>query len=244
MITPSILGLITARGGSKGIPGKNIKLLLSKPLIAYTIESAKASGVFDRIIISTDDPEIAKTARDYGAEVPFTRPAELSEDTTPHLPVVAHALTWLAENEGYSPEYVMILQPTSPTRQAFHIRDAAELITQGSKADSVISVAPIPKAYNSKKTMRLEGEYIRLLNGTPLYQRAARRQDTLEEYFSAGLIYLFKTSLVLTDVNPNFYGENTLPYVVDEKYLVDIDEPNDWILAEEKMKALNTKNLI
>src|SRR3989344_694173 len=108
------LGVITARGGSKGIPGKNIKPMLGKPLIAYTIEAALASQVFDRLIISTDDPEIARVAKEHGCEAPFMRPPELAEDKTPHLPVMRHAVEWLKDNEGYSPDYAMILQPTSP----------------------------------------------------------------------------------------------------------------------------------
>src|SRR3989338_3168404 len=108
-----ILGVITARGGSKGIPGKNIKSLLGKPLIAYTIEAAKKSGVFDpavggasRLILSTDDPEIAEVAKKYGCEVPFLRPKELARDETPHLLVLQHAVQWLKENENYKPDYV------------------------------------------------------------------------------------------------------------------------------------------
>src|SRR3989344_5697715 len=106
MAGKKILGIITARGGSKGIAGKNVKPLLGKPLIAYTIEAAKKSGVFDRLILSTDDEEIARVAREYGCEVPFMRPSELAQDTTPHLPVVQHAVEWLREHEKYSPDYL------------------------------------------------------------------------------------------------------------------------------------------
>src|SRR3989344_1993183 len=120
----TILGIITARGGSKGIPRKNIKDLCGKPLIAYTIEAAKDSGVFSRLIISTDDQEIADVAKQYGAELPFMRPAELAQDATPHVPVLQHAVSWLRDNEHFFPDYVMILQPTSPMRQDFHIKEA------------------------------------------------------------------------------------------------------------------------
>ncbi|MEK7090871.1 MAG: acylneuraminate cytidylyltransferase family protein [Patescibacteria group bacterium] len=126
-MNPKILGIITARGGSKGIPGKNIKLLSGKPLVVYTIEAAKKSASLDRIILTTDDEAIAKVAKQNGCEVPFMRPAELAKDDTPTMPVVQHALKWLAENENYGPDAVMILQPTSPLRQDFHIKEAVEL---------------------------------------------------------------------------------------------------------------------
>ena len=133
---PKILGVITARGGSKGIPGKNIKLLCGKPLIAYTIEAAKKSGALDRLILSTDDPTIAQVAKSFGCEVPFMRPPELAKDHVSHLPVMQHAVQWLSNKEGYKPEYVMILQPTSPLRQPFHIKETVDLILE-TDADSV-----------------------------------------------------------------------------------------------------------
>ena len=115
-----ILGVVTARAGSKGIPGKNTRLLAGRPLIEYTIDAARAAGVFDRLILSTDDAQAAAIARDRGCEVPFMRPADLSADDTPHLPVMQHALTWLRDRDGYSPDWVMILLPTSPLRQPVH----------------------------------------------------------------------------------------------------------------------------
>jgi CMP-N,N'-diacetyllegionaminic acid synthase len=239
-----VLGLITARGGSKGIPGKNIKPLLGKPLIAYTIDAAKDAGVFDRVILSTDDEEIAAVARAHGSDVPFMRPAALADDKAAHLPVVQHALAWLKENEGYTPDAVMLLQPTSPARQAFHIREAVELLAAHPDADSVLSVAPVPDSYNSAKTMRKEDEYLRLINGQPIYRRIARRQDLTGEYWSTGLVYLFRTNLLSDPTNPNFYGEKTLPYEIDEKYRVDINEPADWPKAETALTQLATEGIV
>ena len=233
-----ILGVITARGGSKGIPGKNIKPLMGKPLIAYTIEAAKASGAFDRIILSTDDEEIAKVAKEFGCEVPFVRPAELSGDTAGHLGVMQHAVAWLKENEHYEPDAVMILQPTSPLRQAFHIKGACDLM-QEHQPDSVLSVSTVPDDCNSQKTMILQEDgRLVLLNGNPVYKRVARRQDLRVEYRSAGMIFLFKTALLFDKENPNFYGEHTLPYEIEEKYLADIDSPGDFEAAEEAMRKL------
>ena len=114
---PTVLGVVTARAGSKGIPGKNTRRLAGKPLIAYTIESALASGVFDRLILSTDDEEAARIARELGCEVPFMRPAALCADDTPHLPVMQHAVAWMRDEQRYEPDWVMILMPTSPLRQ-------------------------------------------------------------------------------------------------------------------------------
>src|SRR3989338_7938620 len=238
-----ILGVITARGGSKGIPGKNIKPLLGKPLIAYTIEAAKKSGVLDRLILSTDDTQIAEVAKKYGCEVPLMRPKteELAGDKATHLEVMRHAVSWLKEKENYYPDYVMILQPTSPLRQPFHIKEAAELIGK-TDVDSVLSVAEVPENFNSGKTMKIsEGGNLKLLNGNSVYKRVARRQDLQKEYLSVGSIYLFKTDL-LFGTNPNFYGEKTTPYIIDKKYVADINILEDWEEAERALRELRTKN--
>ncbi len=238
-----ILGVITARGGSKGIPGKNIKPLLGKPLIAYTIEAAKASGVVDRLILSTDDPAIAEVARQYGCEVPFMRPAEIADDKASHLPVLQHAIKTLKEKDGYEPDYVLLLQPTSPARQAFHIKEATVLLEK-SGADSVLSVAEIPENYHHKKAMFVnDGGALRLVGSNrPIHERVARRQDLEKNYWSVGSIYLFKTGLLSDPGKPNFYGEKTMPYVIDAKYAVDINVPEDWEAAEEALRELRITN--
>lgn len=238
-----ILGVITARGGSKGIPGKNIKPLLGKPLIAHTIEAAKASGVVDRLILSTDDPAIAEVAKQYGCEVPFMRPAEIADDKSAHLPVLQHAVKALKEKDGYEPDYVLLLQPTSPLRQAFHIKEAAELIKK-SGADSVLSVAEIPENYHHRKAMFTnESGVLRLVGSDrPIHERVARRQDLEKSYWSVGSIYLFKTGLLSDPVKPNFYGEKTMPLPIDARYCVDINVPADWEAAEEALKRLTTKD--
>src|SRR3989344_3893142 len=171
------LGVITARGGSKGIPGKNIKPLLGKPLIAYTIEAAQESGVFDRIILSTDDPAIAEVAKKYGCEVPFIRPKELAEDNAQHLPVMRHAIQWLKEHEGYEPDYTMILFPTCPFRQPEHIREAVDIILK-TGADSVLGVSRVPGHFNPYRSMDkgVDGKLV-LVNGQPVRKRIMRRQD-------------------------------------------------------------------
>ncbi len=233
MNTPKILGIITARGGSKGVPGKNIKPLGGKPLIAYTIEAAKKSGVFDRIILTTDDPKIADVAKEYGCEVPFMRPAELSGDSVQHLPVLRHAVEWLKEHEGYAPDYAMTLHPTSPFRKAEHIKQAVDIILK-TGADSVLGVSEIPGHYSPHKSMTVDAKgALTLFNGKPVKQRTMRRQDLSTCYFSNGTIYLYKTANLFRDEGPaGFFGDDVRALVIDPKYSLDIDTPDDWDLAE------------
>lgn len=239
-----VLGVITARGGSKGIPGKNIKPLLGKPLIAYTIEAAKKSGAFDRLILTTDDAEIARVAVSHGCEVPFIRPAELAQDKTAHLPVMQHALQWLKDKEGYSPDYVMILQPTSPLRQPFHIKEAVELVLKNN-ADSVLAVGQIKDHFSPYKAMVVSQDgTLKLFSGDPVYRRIPRHQDQPKTYLSVGAIYLFKTDLLFHPTEPNFYGEKVLPYVVEDKYVVDIDHPEDWEQAEKALARLKEEGVM
>lgn len=237
-ITARILGIITARGGSKGIPGKNIKLLLDKPLIAYTIEAAKKSEALDRIILTTDDENIAKVARYYGCEVPFMRPAELAGDDTPTLPVLVHALRWLAANEGYQPDAIMILQPTSPLRQHFHVKEAVDLFLKNG-ADSVVGVTEMPRHFNPHRAMVVgENGHLKLFNGNPVRQRIVPRQALPNAYWNNTSIYLCKTDFLFHESEPNLFGDRVLPYFMDAKYAVDVDEPEDWHKAEEALKNI------
>jgi N-acylneuraminate cytidylyltransferase len=135
----SVMALVPARGGSKGLPGKNIKPLAGRPMLAYTIAGARETGAIDRIIVSTDSDEIAAVARNEGAEVPFVRPAELGADHVTDLPVFLHALHWLDEHEGYRPDIIVHLRPTAPLRRAEHILKAIERLLE-TGADSVRSV--------------------------------------------------------------------------------------------------------
>ncbi|HEY7514381.1 MAG TPA: acylneuraminate cytidylyltransferase family protein [Vicinamibacteria bacterium] len=140
-MTGLVLGLIPARGGSKGLPRKNLRSLGGRPLVAHAIQHARASRSISRVVVSTDDPEIAEVARGEGAEVPFLRPAELARDETPDLPVFQHALRWLEEHERYRPELVVHLRPTSPLRQPETIDHAVELMRSHPEADSLKSVS-------------------------------------------------------------------------------------------------------
>jgi len=230
---PTVLGVITARAGSKGIPGKNTKLLAGKPLIAYTIEAARASGALDRLVLSTDDERAAAIAKTLGCEVPFMRPADLSTDDTPHLPVMQHAAAWLRDHERYQPDWTMILMPTSPLRQPQHIVESIAL-AESSGADSVVSVDPVPAHFHPRRTLTIdERGWARLLVGDrPVRERAVRRQGLPEAWVFNGAIYLFKTALLFDPVEPSLYGERVAAYRMSAPYGHNIDGSEDWAEAE------------
>ena len=236
-----ILGIITARGGSKGIPGKNIKKLAGKPLIAYTIEAARTSGVFDRLIVSTDDEKIAEVARAYGCEVPFLRPAELAQDATSHIPVLQHAVSFLKEHENYASDFVMILQPTAPLRTAAHIREAAALL-KTSGADSVVSVFEVPGHFHPRWQHTVDdANRLAIFTGEPFSQIVRRRQDLPKTYTRNGAIYLFKTELLFDPVEPNFYGDHVAAYLMKPEESVNIDTMEDWNEAERILLSFPRK---
>jgi CMP-N-acetylneuraminic acid synthetase len=235
---PAVLGVVTARAGSKGLPGKNTKLLAGKPLVAYTIEAALAAGVFDRLILSTDDEEAAAIGRRLGCEVPFMRPAALATDDTPHLPVMQHAVAWMREHERYEPEWVMILMPTSPLRQARHIIESVELAT-ATGADSVVSVDPVPAHFHPMRVLtRDEQGWCRLYLGErPVRERPVRRQGMPEAWVFNGAIYLFKAAL-LFGPTPSLYGDRVASYPMTPPYGHNIDDADDWAEAERILSRL------
>ncbi len=239
MSKPTVLGVVTARAGSKGIPGKNTKLLAGKPLVAYTIDAARASGVFDRLIMSTDDERAAAIARDLGCEVPFMRPAELSTDDTPHLPVMVHAAQWLRDREQYQPEWTMILMPTSPLRQARHLVEAVDLAVR-SGADSLVSVDEIPAHYHPHRALIVDEQgWARLLLGSrPVRERPVRRQGLPPAWVFNGAIYLFKTALLFDPTNPSLYGDRVAAYAMARPYGHNIDDAEDWTAAERMLSRL------
>ena len=228
--------MITARGGSKGIPGKNLKPLAGKPLLAYTIEAARASGVLDRVILSTDDEVIASYARELGCDVPFMRPPELARDETPHLPVMQHAVAWLGEHQHYRPDAVVILQPTSPLRRGEHIRDALALLERH-HVDSVVSVSPVPAHMNPMRMLRLDerGHAVLFVNGEPVRRRINRRQDMPEAFTMNGAVYAFRPH-VLTAEEPSLYGDSTLALRMSDSAGISIDTLDDWSEAEKALR--------
>lgn len=230
-----ILGIITARGGSKGIPGKNLKLLAGRPLLAYTVESARACPALDRVILSTEDEDIAATGRSLGIEVPFIRPAELSRDDTPHLPVIQHAAAWLREHEGYQPDAVLVLQPTSPLRTAADISGAIALLAS-TGADSVLSVSEVSGHAHPSRALRLEadGNAVLFVTGEPVRKRINRRQDLPEAWVMNGAIYACRTH-VLFAADPSLYGDRVVAYRMPPERSIGIDDMNDWAEAERAL---------
>jgi len=222
-----ILGLIPARGGSKGIANKNLAPLLGRPLIAYTIAAALQAKGITRLIVSTDDQNIAAVARELGAEVPFLRPAVLADDNAPALSVIRHALAWLATKENYQPEALVYLQPTSPLRGARHIEAALELLFSD-QADTVVSVVEVPHNFNPLSVMKLDnGELKPFMDDIgPL-----RRQDKPRVLARNGPAVLALTRATVMEQN-TLYGPRTLPLLMEPADSLDIDTLFDLELVE------------
>lgn len=213
-----ILAIIPARSGSKGLPHKNIKILAGKPLLAHSIECAKSSGIFTDIIVSTDSAEYKKIAEQYGASVPFLRSAETASDTASSLSVILETL----KNCSTQYDIVILLQPTSPLRMPFHIKEALELFNE-KNADSVISVT---KFSHSIAWVNFLDESLSLLNFVKKEYLNKRRQDIPEAYMLNGSIYIFRTSAL--NESFNMFGENSFAYIMDKKYSYDIDDEEDF----------------
>jgi N-acylneuraminate cytidylyltransferase len=229
-----VLGIITARGGSKGIPGKNLKLLGGKPLIDYTIDAANDTPL-DRLILSTDDPRIAKVARDLGCEVPFMRPAELARDETIHLDVIVHAVKWLRDHAGYLADVVLTLQPTSPLRSSADIAAALRML-ELSGADSVVSVNEVPPHNHPMRMLKVGADGMATLfaTGQPVRTRVNRRQDLPPVFVMNGAVYACRTEAVLAD-EPSLYGDRVVAYPMPRERSISIDTLEDWDEAERQL---------
>jgi len=227
-----ILAIIPARGGSKGIPRKNIRSFSGYPLIAWSIAAAKQSTLVTRVIVSTDDEEIAEVARQFGAETPFLRPAEHAQDNSTDLPLFEHALKWLAENEGYRPDVVVQLRPTSPIRPRGLVDQAIQILLSHPDADSVRGV--VPAGQNPHKMWRLpDGEHAPMKNLLEVEKIAepynTPRQVLPPIYWQTGHIDAIRT---LTILNGSMSGRNIYPLVIDPRFTVDIDNLQDWARYE------------
>ena len=227
-----ILALIPARGGSKGIPRKNIRSFAGYPLIAWSIAAAKQSELVTRIIVSTDDEEIASVARQYGAETPFLRPAALAEDKTTDLPVFEHALQWLEENEGYRPEIMIQLRPTSPIRPKGMLDHAIRILLEHDDTDCVRGV--VPAGQNPFKMWRFDGEDkpikpLLKVNGIAEPYNAPR-QILPPIYWQTGHIDTIRVSTI--QQKHSLTGDVIYPLVIDPRYTVDIDNLSDWAKYE------------
>lgn len=223
-----VLGIIPARGGSKGVPRKNIRHLCGKPLLSYTIDASLRSKKLTRTILSTEDPEIAEVGKSLGIDVPFMRPAELAEDTSPTLPVVLHAVEYL-ENEGDHFDAVCLLQPTNPLRRSEDIDASIELL-ESSGADSVISVLRVPHEFNPK-WVYWRNDIGELALTTGESSPIPRRQDLPPAFYRDGSIYVTRRTVL--DEHGNLYGSKVRGYELDASRCVNIDTTDDWELAEK-----------
>jgi CMP-N-acetylneuraminic acid synthetase len=221
-----VLGLVPARSGSKGVPGKNIRPLAGRTLLDYTARAAHDSGVIDRLVLSTDSQEIADAGARAGLDVPFLRPATLATDETPMLPVITHALDALA-SDGWVAEIVVLLQPTSPLRRPDHIRAAVELL-RATNADSVVSVIELPRHLSPDYVMKIEDGVLRpfLAEGG----RITRRQDARAAYSRDGTVYACWRRTI--ERCGSIYGDDCRPHVIDAADSLSIDSLADWDAAE------------
>jgi CMP-N-acetylneuraminic acid synthetase len=226
------LALIPARGGSKGIPRKNLARLGGKPLLAWSVQAALGSTAVTRTVVSTDDPEIAAVAREYGAGTPFLRPADLATDQTPGVAPAIHALEWLAEHEGYRCDVLVYLQPTSPLRTSADI-DRALALLERSGAPAVVSVAPAAQHPALMKTLSADG---RLTAWTTAFGEFPRRQDLPPVYVLNGAVYAVRSGHLLT--HGTWYDGETRGYVMPGERSLDIDTEQDLRLAEWHLNTL------
>ena len=234
-IMTEVLAIIPARGGSKSIPRKNIRLFAGFPLIAYSIACGLAAQTVSRLIVSTDDEEIAAYSREYGAETPFLRPAEISSDHTPDLPVFQHALEWLSNHEGYEPEIVVQLRPTSPLRRVWHIDQAVLSLLEHPEADAVRTVC-VP-FQNPFKMWTIDPEGLMQPLIQTDYQEAYNmpRQLLPEVYWQTGYVDAVWSDTILEKASMT--GDRILPLVIPASDWIDIDSQDDWRRAERMLES-------
>jgi len=226
-----ILAIIPARGGSRRLPGKNIRKLLGKPLIVWTIEQAKKSKYIDKLIVSTDDKTIAKISKKYGAEVPFLRPKELARDSTKIIDVILNLLS-LLKKENYIPDIIALLQPTSPLRTVKDIDNAIELFLKN-KCESVISI--YESGHSPYWSFKIEKKYLKPVFGWKYFKM--RRQDLPKSYTPNGAIYITTTKIL--HKYKSFYTNKILSYIMPKERSIDIDNEIDFKLTELILKNEN-----
>jgi CMP-N-acetylneuraminic acid synthetase len=230
----SILALIPARAGSKGIPGKNTRLLAGKPLLEYSCACALESRRVTRTIVSTDCPQIARLARAAGVEAPFLRPAELARDDSPTLDVIIHALEWLQRGEQWKADLVVLLQPTAPLRRASDVDAALDRLV-ASGADSMVSVCRVDAHFHPEWQFTIQAGELRTFTGAPAGRIPPRRQLLRPTYVRNGAIYAFRTPSFLA--GRSIYGHRCLPFEMPRERSVNIDTPADWTSAEAYLQA-------
>lgn len=227
----TVLGIITARGESKRLPGKNLRELAGRPLIYYTAKAALESKLLTRVILSSDDDEIIEVGRKYGLEVPFRRPKELALDGTPTIDVIIHALDFFKENERFSPDIIVILEPTSPLRTAGDIDGALKKHLE-TGADSVVSVVKTDH-WHPIRAKKIENDI--LYDYCLEEKEGVRRQDLPPAYFRNGAFYSVKREVLINE--HKLYGKVTRPYIMPRERSVDINEEIDLKIAEVFLEA-------
>lgn len=230
----TVLAMIPARSGSKGLPEKNIKTLIDKPLLAYPIECAKASKYIDRVIVSTDSQDFANRAKNFGAEVPFIRPKNLAEDITSTIVVIEHAISWLKKNENQSYDYFVLLEPTSPLTESYDIdRALEELIQKSDIADSIVGVCRV-ESRHPRFLYSIDSHHLLKPYWIDVEKKVVRRQDLEELYFLEGSLYISKSEVLLDQ--RGFYHDKTLPYIVPKWKAFEIDDEVDFLCVEAILK--------
>ncbi|MCP4660809.1 MAG: acylneuraminate cytidylyltransferase family protein [bacterium] len=227
-----VLGLIPARGGSKGIPRKNVRLLGGRPLLEYTAKAALAARRLSRVVLSTEDEEIAEIGRRCGLEVPFRRPPELARDETPMLPVVQHAVR-AVESDGDRFDAVCLLQPTNPLRRAEDVDACIERFRE-SGADALVSVLPVPVEYNPHWVyLRDDAGFLCLSTGEA--QPIPRRQELEPAFHRDGSVYVVRRDVLMN--RQSLYGDRLVGFAMEPERSVNLDTPADWQRAEELLRS-------
>jgi CMP-N,N'-diacetyllegionaminic acid synthase len=240
-MTMRTLGIVPARGGSKGVPRKNIRPLAGVPLLEYTARAAAEARLLSRVILSTDDQEIADVGRRSDLEVPFLRPAHLAQDDTPMMAVVQHAVSWL-ETNGHRFDAVCLLQPTSPLRRAADIDACIDLLA-ATDADAVMTILPVPHEHNPHWVyFRAADGALRLTTGER--DPISRRQALPEAFHREGSVYVTRRDVVME--RNSLYGKQLIGHLVDPERSVSIDTIEDWqraecLLAQIKQERLSAK---
>ncbi|HEY59403.1 MAG TPA: N-acylneuraminate cytidylyltransferase [Anaerolineae bacterium] len=233
-----VLAVIPARGNSKSIPRKNIRNFAGHPLIAYSIAAGLQAEKVTRVIVSTDNEEIAQVSANYGAEVPFKRPDEFAKDETPDLPVFRHALHWLQDNEDYNPEIVVHLRPTSPVRPVDCVDSAIKLLLDNPEADSVRGVVIAGQNPYKMWQIKSDGQMMPLLHIKDMKEAYnVPRQELPPVYWQTGHIDAIRVSTIMK--KNSMSGDVIIPLIMDPLYTVDIDTLYDWRKAEQLLQSLD-----
>lgn len=225
-----VVAIIPARGGSKGLPRKNIKPLLGKPLIAWSIEQAHNSKYIDRVVVSTDDHEIENISKQFGAEIPFLRPEYLASDSASTIDVILHAVNFFEEaNQSF--DILVLLEPTSPLRESTDIDKALEMLIAAPTAESIVGVSRVESTHPSF-LVRLENNFLRPYINSDF--KVIRRQDLEQLYFFEGTLYIAYTESLKK--RKKYYHENALGYIVPKWKSFEVDDELDFLIIETILK--------